>query len=648
MVPALWQSGGAYTSGVSGLVAAPGWPTLDRRSEPQRATARATLFGVVLLHVVSVAFFTWSSYFFYDDYVFLRQAQRQGLSLAFLLEPLNPHLSPGHRLVNWALQSWFPLNFRVAQVLLLACSAGSVLVLHRVLVELFGARRRVLLLTLLYATSVVHVGIVLWWNGGLLTLPAALLSLLAILGYLRFRRTGSRRALVLSVGALTLALLFYLKAVLVPLYLVLLRSLLLEPTRALRASLVATAQEWRVWLAYLVPVGIYLVVFLAGYWEPSEPPAVGLVGEYLHIAWARVFAPSFFGFWTAKAGASMSDQLAVVGVQIGLAVVVVITVLRHRRAWRAWAFFLVAFLANALLVGIPRLEWGSGIAYAPRYYLEATFLFPIALGAAFSSVGEAAGAASSATAAGRRWGRATWAAVVLVAAAHLTFAWSSASDLRDDSPGPAAGTYMRNVKDGLRRAERAGIRPTLVDGIVPDFVFPRWAAYGRPNRYSEVFRLIDRSLVFDRPASALFDVDRDGTLQPVAFTPHSGGEGRALLDRGELSVTYATTGAAQPDPCVRPTVFPAVVEFSPVVPLVGHEWFLSLHYHASVRRTVPLSVDEGSGYRYADGSVTLLGRGDGAVLVRLGVRRLTRLRLDVPPGSGFCLRRLEVGRLLPR
>ena len=625
------------------------WPASSTR---RQLSPRLALLGLVVATVAGVAHFTWSSYFFYDDYVFLRQAQRHGLSLGFLLEPLNPHFSPGHRLANWTLQRFFPLNFALAQAVLLACLAASIVVLHHVLAQLFGRRPGTLLLTFVYATSIVHVGVVQWWNGGLLVLPAAVLSLVCIDAYLGFHRTGSRRLLALSVGALVLALLFYLKAVLVPLYLLLLRVLVLEPGRPVRAAVADTAREWRVWAAYAVPAGVYLAVFLTGYWQPADAPSLDLVAEYLEVAWARVFAPSVFGLRTPTGAASLADEVAVVAMQVVVAAIVVVSIRRRRSAWRAWAFFLVAFLANALVVGLPRLGgWGTGIAYFPRYHLEATFLLPIAVGAAFWRVG-GPGRVAAPGPRPRWWGRPALAraAIALAVATHLVLAWDGAGRLRAENPGQAAGRYMRQVEAGLRQARRSGIRPTLVDRTVPDYVFPAWAAYGgRYNRYSEVFPLIDPGLAFDTPSPALFDVAQDGRLRAVRFSPVAGGGAWGLAQSGAVRVTHGTVEGVGGRLCVRSGAWPALVELTPPAPLTGSEWFVALRYEVARRMTLPVYVDRGSGYPYPnDRSVTLRGGRAGAVMVPLGGPSLVRLRLDLPPDAHACLADLEVGRLLRR
>lgn len=630
---------------------------LSSQGQSSSASGRANLsagelvllLALVAAQVAAVGWFTTKGYFFFDDYIYLRQGQRSGLSLGFLLEPLNPHFSPGHRLVNWLLHTFFPLNFGVAQAVLLACFAGTVIVLHRLLVVLFGRGWGPLVITLLYGTSIIHVGSIQWWNGGLLTLPAALLTLVSILAYVRFHAEGSRRMLVLSLAAMSLALLFYVKAVLVPLYLVLLRLLILDE-RPVQASLRSMWRERRVWAPYAVAVALYLLVLFIGYWQPGDLPSPDYFLEYLVISWARVFAPSFLGFRVAGADASAGAVAVTVVVQLVVLAVVAWSLVRAPRAWRAWTFFAVAFVANVVIIGLPRLsDWGAGIAYTPRYHLEATFLFPIALGAALlgprlRSGGAAAVGAHSST---RRAALGTGLAVVL--AVHLGVAWNGASRISAESPGPEAGRYMRNVEAGLRRAEELGATPVIVDGTVPDYVVASWAVYGPPyhNRYSEVFPLFSRPLAFDRPEPPLYRVADDGTLQPAAFDAVAGGHAAALWEAGTMTVEQGAVERVGGELCVRPSGPSATVELTPGAASAPGEWFLMLRYSLVGELPLQVFVDSGQGYPpAAQLARSSSGHEPVSLLEPLGVPAVQRLRLDVPGGARVCLDRVEVGRLV--
>src|SRR3954467_483185 len=127
--------------------------------------------------------------------------------------------------------------------------AGSIFLLHRILEKLYGERRSNLVLLLLFGTSILLVTSFLWFADGLHKLPSTFLSLLAIDAYLTFWRTRSRAALAVAVAAVSLGSLFYVKTLLVPLYLVLIRLLFLDarPGRFVRTLWA----ERYTWLAFV-------------------------------------------------------------------------------------------------------------------------------------------------------------------------------------------------------------------------------------------------------------------------------------------------------------------------------------------------------------------------------------------------------------
>lgn len=608
------------------------------------------MWAVVAASTIGVGWFTSTSGFFFDDYIYFREAQRQGISLSFLAQPLNVHLSPGHRVTDWFLQRFFPLDFPLAQALLLIGLAASMIVLYRVLTALFGPGPGPVLLTFLYGTSLVQVGVLQWWSASLQSLPSSLLSLVCILTWLGFFRTGSPRLLAVSVMALALALLFYVKPVLVPLELLALRVLVVEPERPLRATLAAARREWRVWLCYLLPVGLYGAVYLAGYWQPSSLPTADLIIDYLRLSWVRLFVPSVVGFHVGSDPVSTLTTASMVAAQVAVVALVVWSCRRSAAAWRGWAFLGLAFVSNALLVGVPRLaQWGSGVASFYRYYPEVTYLLPIALGAAL--LRPARTRRSVASPQGR-------ALLVAAIAAHLVLAWPAAERISKESPGRLAGPWIDNVRSSLDRIDGTGVTPTIVDGTVPEFVVASWAVYGPPyhDRFSEVLPLLDAGLTFDRLGGDLFEVSGDGSLRPVAFVAEAGGWAPGLLDEGRLRVTDGALVDGRDGLCITAGSAPATVELGLDRPAMAdpggvgrdRQWYLVADPVASTEPPT-LWVDHGAGYPPSpDATLAPTGSGELVPLIRLGGPRPRRLRVEIAAGDRSCLGRVEVGRLVPR
>ena len=495
---------------------------------------RRSVIGLTALvagSVVWVAHFSSRSFFFWDDFLYLRQAQIQGLSLRYLFEryPFNGHISPGHRFGDWLSQAAAPLNFVFAQAFLLAFVAGAVILLFAVLTEVGGPGRLRWAMTVLYATSTVQVAMVESWGNGLLRLTATCLSLGCIYGYLRHRRTGSRRCLTWSVVLLVGSLLFYEKALLVPLYLLMLRVLVLAPARPVRLSIAeVVGAERRVWYRYLLVVGIYTVVFALWYYQPSPLPSPGAVVHYLGVSWSKGFLPSVAGIYVPAGGLSGTKGAVLPWLDVLFVAMVAWSVGRDRRAWRCWAFFAVAFLVNAIVVGLPLLRGlGPSIGYRLSYAMEATYLLPIAVVAAFAPRPPRPASPSPDGEPRRRlWRAGAWATAGAWAAggamvAHLVLAWSAAGTTVADSPGPSSAAYVQRVEAALRAIERTGARPTIIDGTVPEYVVSSYLLYGVRlpyDRYSQLFPLFDPGLAFGSHGRWLYRVGPDGTLHRVPPT----------------------------------------------------------------------------------------------------------------------------------
>src|SRR3954469_25242548 len=317
------------------------------------------------------------SYFVTDDWLHIAVAQDAltggGLDMHYLQRVVFIHYAPGHRFAYYVLAKFAPLDWGAALAAMLALFAASLALFHRICTRLFGNRRENLVLLALFGTSVLLVPSFLWFADALHKFPSILASLIAIDAFLTYRREGKRRALVLCVLMVGAGSLFYVKVLLVPLYLLLI-SLLFLP----RGS-------HRVWLAFAPVYLIYGLNYVLNYADTgSAPPSLHLLGKYLWTAWFRGVTPAFAGVNVAV-DARGAELLYAVGAQLLLVAVVVVTIRRNPNAWRAWAFWGVAFAANAIVVGLGRLgslgfkQVGSQL----RYDTEMTWLLPLALGFAF-------------------------------------------------------------------------------------------------------------------------------------------------------------------------------------------------------------------------------------------------------------------------
>lgn len=615
-------------------------------------SSAAILLGIIAISVAASAYFTSTSGFYGDDFINFREVQLEdGLSFRYLVSPTSAHFAPGHKLGDWLLHTLAPLNFSMAQAALLVGFAASLALFHAVLRELFDPTPA-LVLTLLYGGSTVHVAVHQWWSSGMDRVPATLFSFLSILGYLRFHRSGSRRWLALSVGALAVALLFYVKPIFVPLYLILLRVLLLRPDEPVRASIAGAVREWRVWLLYVTPVALFSVVYLRAYDEGGQiqTPSLATLGRYLANSWFRVVGPGAFGLYVPQTVNSTPATLVLIGVQVLIVAGVVWTLVRRTSAWRAWLFLAVAMLANALAVGLTRIGvFGPRqVAYQVLYNLEIVFLVVIGVGAAVGGSRPAPARPVPPRVARPPIGARATVAAGLVCYLALSWWGSHRISQADIWPGPTARAYVAQVKAFVHDSERLGLRPALVDGMVPEPVmFP---AAGPWTSHSEVFPVLDEDVAFDVGGRELFEVTGDGRARPVNFVSDAGGAMAALLGLGVMDFDASKADVRDGALCITSGEESEPVSMAVPAGAGGERPHVLLGHSSGRRQVAALVAEPPGGGPLGPPRYTWL-KGDARqheVVLTLPAGPLQRLFVILGPNADLCLSKIEIGRLTDR
>jgi hypothetical protein len=588
---------------------------------------RIEVLVVVAIGIALQGILASGSYFTGDDWLHIVRAHDLVASgglpdVHYLGTVVFIHYAPGMRLGYWALEKLAPLDWAAGQVALLALFAGSILLLNRIFRQLFGDRRSNLILLLLFATSILLVTSFLWFADGLHKLPSTFLSLLAIDTYLVYWRTRSKLALAVSVAAVSLGSLFYVKALLVPLYLVLIRVLFLEerPRRFVRTLWA----ERYTWLAF-VPTGvIYLWNYEANYSDTSGPaPSLHLLGSYLWVNWFKGVTPALVGVEIGPEAARSGVLFATVA-QLALIAVVGYSVYRKRSAWRAWFFWGVCFSVNAALVGLGRLATMGveRVGKELRYDTEMSWLLPLALGFAFLH-----GAPEPA----RMRPRARF-AVVGAVVAYLIAAAATGSGIsdswREHNSGPSKA-YVENVQHDVARLAAAGRPLVAIDDQVPGFLIG--SADHPLNRLERLIPAIDPRLHVAVAGSRPLQVGDDGHIGSAVLQPLVSGRG-ALSGAGRLRLV---SGQADGGRCVSRG---AELGFRSKRELEGQSLYALVSYR--VDRPADAAGTISGGGASLDGSLPLSSRG-GEELVNLG----RSLRVSLPPGARACVHGVAVGWL---
>jgi hypothetical protein len=520
---------------------------------------------------------------------------------------------------------------------MLALFAGCLVVLHMICRRLFGDRRSNLVVLLLFGSSAILVTSFMWLADGMHKLPSTFLSLVAIHAYLRHRLDRARFALAVSVAAVALGLLFYVKVLLVPLYLLLIRFLWLEP-RLRRAPRALWEERWT-WLAYVPPVAIYVLNYALNYSHGKvHQPSLHLLGEYLWTAWFRQLTPALAGVQVNIDTIGLYVTVAAV-IQALLAAVVVVSIARKRSAWRAWVVLAVAFLANAMLVALGRLtplglhKLGSEL----RYYTELTWLVPLVLAFAFFP-GDVAGAPAAEP--DRRRRSAWWplprrfapALAAVAVCAYLVAAVDTGIDqsrhwiANESNP---AKKYVATLRRDAARLDHGGRRPVVIDDRVAFFMMGNgeypW------NRLERVIPIVTphlRVVVADPNPLIVTDT---GHLSRARLQPTGGGSS-ALAGTGSVALASGSRSG-------RLCVAGGEVRFATRPALVGQSLYGAFAYEVDGGGGAPGTIVDPKGPAH-DG-VLPLHAGHGVEVVNLG----RRLRVRVPRGERVCVREIVIGWL---
>jgi hypothetical protein len=430
------------------------------------------------------------------------------------------------------------------------------------------------------------------------------------------------------------------KALLVPLYLVLIRVLWLEerPRRALR---IVWSERWT-WLAFVPTVAVYLWNYQLSYSHARAPsPSLNLLGNYLWLAWFKGVTPALAGVEIGPEAAQSGVVFSVV-CQLFLIGIVGLSVHRKLSAWRAWVFLGVAFCANASLVGLGRL--GSmgleRVGAQLRYDTEMSWLLPLALGFAFFPGDVAARPAAAIARAlplrvprrGVRLGIAGALCAYAIAASATGAAISHEWEQKNSDPPKA---YVRNARRDVARLAADGREPLAIDDQTPAFLI---GSSAQPwNRLERLMPTIAPRLHVVVAGAHPLQVGDDGHVGPALLQPV--GTGTAVLSgTGRMRLTsgaHVDTGRRL---CLGSSRASAGLRYRTKPNVAGQSLYALVSYD------VPRPMGR-SGYVATQGpsrpGALALNASRGQELVNLG----RALDVGLPPGARVCVRRIAVGWL---
>jgi hypothetical protein len=347
--------------------------------------AVALVISVVSWRVWAVLQWTFQG----DDWNYVAQATRVPF-LQFITTQYNGHLLTGQFALVWVVSRTAPLNYAVAMAPLLVLTLVGGVLMWRFLISLFGDRPTNLIPLAVFMLCPLSVPPSLWWAAALTIVPLQLFivaTLFAVLSYVRDRSTWR----LVWVGLVYAgAVIFWQKAVLIlPITALFVLFFLGEGGGTNRLRNVSVGL-WRLW-AVLGGITVAYVSWYAAVAKgvvAGHPTLLQLERVVTKTLGSTIIPTYLGGPWSAsplgKAFVYELPLLPRVATWLAAGLIVAVSVLRYRCAWRAWTLLLVYIGMSTALVAVGRLPLiGAESGLGSRYYADSVAVFAVALALAF-------------------------------------------------------------------------------------------------------------------------------------------------------------------------------------------------------------------------------------------------------------------------
>ncbi|WP_198957237.1 hypothetical protein [Mycobacterium lehmannii] len=532
-----------------------------------------TAIVLIVVQLAIRAVLAFGGYFYWDDLILIGRAGTQPLlSPAYLFDDHDGHVMPAAFLVAGGITLLAPLNWIGPAISLLVLQLLVSLALLRTLHIILGWRP-VLLLPLTFAlfTPLAVPGFA-WWAAALNSLPM-LAALAWVCGdAILLVRTGEKRYAVTALLVYIGGLLFFEKAAVIPFVAFAVTALLCYVTGT---GLVKAV--WRSGIRLWVPslavtagwVGVYLVVVDQKRWSFDLAMTWDLLARSVThgIVPGLVGGPWDWQRWApASPWATPPATVMVLG-WVGLAAVVVVTLLRKRRIVAVWLVAAGYAMACQIPIYLMRssqftaLELAQTLRYLPDLVIVLALLAAVGLCAP--------------NLAGSRWLDASRTRTVVICSLTALFVassvYSTATFLTTWRDNPAQG-YLRNALSGLADASRMSDAPML-DQEVDPMVLQR--VVGPENRASHMFALVRERPEFSAATDELRMLDHTGRVV-------------------DAKVTWVRAIAPGPHPDCGYLVQPEIPVRMPLDgPLLPADWTAEINYLANSDGSMTMSLSEG-------------------------------------------------------
>ena len=360
------------------------------------------LTGLILIVVQLIWKSLFLAHFFFrqDDFHVFELALGHGFTWNYLTFVGAGHMIPGVYAIAWLLVRTSLYNWPLASAVTVIMLAAADLAALRLLRTLFGGRPAILIPLVVFLISPITMPDTGWWSSAVESLPLQIAIFTALNAQVHYARTRRLRHAFAAAAWLLFGLVFFEKAVILPLLLLGITSAFLVEGSWLRSLHRSLVWYWPAWLMQVVVVGGYVAVLRVALRTSSVQP--GIPGTSAGI-WSFIsemvkdtFVPGAIGGpwqWFPSGDAEYAYSAPPVALD-WLALIVAVAVVAgsiwsRRYAWRAWAilaaWLVAADIAPVLLGRISELG-PTVLGLETRYVADAVPVLAICVGLAFFPV----------------------------------------------------------------------------------------------------------------------------------------------------------------------------------------------------------------------------------------------------------------------
>lgn len=345
---------------------------------------------VIALHFAFWGLTMARGWLYWDDFILQGQAARLGLSTDLLLNNHDGHVMPAVYAIVWFLQDLSGLNYGLVALSMLL---GQILLVVAAVVAfraVLGPGPGATVALAVFLLSPIMLPGFTWWSAALTLTPMLTCLLLATVAQVRHLRTGSLGAAITTYALVAVALCFFEKSLLIPVWLFLLTVLLTREPGFWTALRVTVRRHWKLWAGWAALGLTYLVAFgQVAQGRTHLPTGPGQVVELVWRAVTATIAPGLVGgpvHWVpVDYSASYADPPFWLRILGAAALVTVIGVGTRRagtsrKAWLAAGIYLALDLTT-FAVGRLGPAGDPGVVQAGRYVATSMVAIAIALGA---------------------------------------------------------------------------------------------------------------------------------------------------------------------------------------------------------------------------------------------------------------------------